>query len=255
MKNREEWLARTLIEMSDTLVTEFDLVDFLSLLAERCVELLEAGEVGLMLGDAGGRLRVMASSTERLRMVELFEVQNAEGPCLDCYRSGQQILNQPLDAARDRWPSFAPMATAAGFTMVHALPLRLRAQVIGAMNVFHLDTRILSPLEANLSQALADAATIGILQERAVGRATGLAGQLQHALNTRIIIEQAKGMLGERLSMGTDEAFAILRSYARGHNLRAADVAARVLDGDLAADAVGSAQGLMGSTKRPKRPS
>ena len=233
MGSRDEWLARTFVELADTLVADFDLIDFLSMLAERCVELLETVEVGLVLPDGRGRIQVMASSTERMRVVELFEVQNEEGPCLDCQRWGEQIVNQALDAVDDRWPRFAPMARDAGFQMVHALPLRLRDNVIGAMNVFDVEHHALTPEMVNLTQALADAATIGILQERTVKNRTDLSEQLQVALTSRIVIEQAKGILAERQRVDMDEAFAMLRSYARSNRLRLSDVAAGIVDRSL----------------------
>src|SRR6202035_1377322 len=141
MDKKEEWLARTFVELADTLVADYDVVDFLSTLAERCVELLDSVEVGLVLLDRQGGLQVMASSTERMRVAELFEVQNEEGPCFDSQRRGQQVINQALHSLGDRWPRFGPMALDAGFHMVHALPLRLRSDVIGAMNIFDTELR------------------------------------------------------------------------------------------------------------------
>jgi GAF domain-containing protein len=233
VESREEWLARTFVELADTLVAEFDVIDLTSVLVERCSELLGSTEVGLALADGQGQLRVLASTSERMRVLELIEVQNEEGPCLDCYRHGDRILNQRLDQTDSRWPNFAPQAFDAGFQMVHALPLRLRSDTIGAMNVFNDEARELSPQDVNLVQALADAATIAILQERAVKRGAQLAGQLQGALNSRIVVEQAKGMVAERLQVGMDEAFSLLRSYARNENRHLSDVAAEVIDGAL----------------------
>src|SRR5580658_9743158 len=152
MEDREEWMASTFVELADTLVADFDVIDFLSVLVERCAELLDSTEVGLALAGAGGELRVVASSTERMRLLELIEVQNDEGPCRDCARNGGQVLNQRLDAVGDRWPRFAPRAREAGFQMVHALPLRLRADVIGAMNIFSAEVRELPPEDVNLLQ-------------------------------------------------------------------------------------------------------
>src|SRR6202167_1232385 len=165
MENKEAWLARTFVELADTLVADFDLIDFMAILVERCAELLESAEVGLALAATRGELRVMASSSERMHALELIEVQNDEGPCRDCVRSGEQVLNQRLDGAEDRWPFFAPKARESGFRMVRALPLRLRSDVIGAMNIFSPERGELSDQDVNLTQALADVATIGILQE------------------------------------------------------------------------------------------
>ncbi len=254
MNNRDEWLARTFVELADTLVADFDLLDLMSVLAERCAELLDSTEVGLALADARGQLRVLASSTERMRARELIEVQDDEGPCRDCFRSGEQVVNQRLDHNEDRWPSFVPQARAAGFQMVHALPLRLRDQTIGAMNIFNAQLRELTTQEVNLAQALADAATIGILQERAVHDGVELAGQLQGALNSRIVVEQAKGIVAVRLDVGMDEAFGLLRNHARSERLRLSDVALATIEGTLPASDLRSTKGPSRSLKTiPKR--
>ena len=234
MEHKEEWLARTFVELADTLVADFDLIDFMSVLVERSAELLDSAEVGLALAAGRGELRVMASSSERMRALELIEVQNDEGPCRDCLHTGKQVLNQRLDGAEDRWPRFAPEAREAGFRMVLALPLRLRSDVIGAMNIFSSGLRELSPQDVNLTQALADVATIGILQERAVKHGTDLADQLQSALNSRIVIEQAKGIVAERRGVGLDEAFALLRSHARSSRTQLGAVASAIVDHSLA---------------------
>jgi GAF domain-containing protein len=233
MENREEWLARTFVELADTLVADFDVVELLSMLVERCAELLEFAEVGLTFADVGGHLRVMASSSERMRLLELLEVQNSEGPCRDCYDTGQPVLNRRLEGQEASWPVFTPRAMEAGFLMVHALPLRLRDEVIGALNIFSSEPRELSPVDASLAQALADAATITVLQERASKHATALTDQLQVALNARIVIEQAKGILAERLNIPVDEAFHLLRRYARNNRVPLSGVAGLVITGDL----------------------
>jgi GAF domain-containing protein len=232
--SREEWLARTFVELADTLVAEFDVIDLTSVLVERCSELLGSTEVGLALADSEGRLRVLASTSERMRMLELIEVQNDEGPCRDCYSRGDRIVNHRLDRADDPWPNFTPRALRAGFQMVHALPLRLRSDTIGAMNIFNEEPRELTPQDVNVAQALADAATIAILQERAVKRGAQLASQLQGALNSRIVVEQAKGMVAERIHVGMDEAFNLFRGYARSECRRLSEVAAELIDGTLA---------------------
>lgn len=236
MQDREEWLADTLVGLADTLIDDFDVIEFLSTLAERLVELLGATEVGLVLADPQGRLRVMAASTERMRMLDLFEVQSNEGPCLECYRSGEPVLNVELDSALARWPVFTPMARSAGFHAVHALAMRLRDQVIGAVNIFHTAQVAMSERDAHLAQALADVATIGLLQERAVRHATDLSEQLQRALNSRVVIEQAKGVVAERATVDMDTAFSWLRGYARENNRRLAEVAGAVVERSLAVD-------------------
>jgi len=242
MERREEWLARTFVELADTLVADFDVIDLMSTLVDRCAELLESSEVGLALADAHGQLRVLASTTERMRVLELIEIQNDEGPCRDCFRSGAQLVNQRLDAHEGRWPKFGMEARSAGFQMVHALPLRLRSETIGAMNIFNVDLVELTTQDVNLAQALADAATIGILQERAVRQGVELAGQLQRALNSRIVIEQAKGVVAERLRVGMDEAFDLMRGYARGNRRRLGEVAGNLIDGSLEVGALSEAR-------------
>jgi GAF domain-containing protein len=233
IEGREEWLAHTFIELADTLVADFDLIDFMSTLVDRLSELLESSEVGLALGSASGELRVLASSSERMRLLELIEIQTDEGPCRDCFRDGVRVVNQRLDESNDRWPTFAAQARAAGFQMVHAIPLRLRDETIGAMNIFNPNLTELTPQEVNLAQALADAATIGILQERAVSHGVELAAQLQRALDSRVVVEQAKGIVGERLHIEMDAAFDLIRGYARGHRRRLSEVAAAVISGEL----------------------
>lgn len=244
MDNREEWLAHTFIELADTLVADYDVIDLMCILVERCAELLDSTEVGLALADARGQLRVLASSTERMRLLELIEIQNDEGPCRDCFRTGERVVNQRIDEADDRWPNFAAQVRLAGFQMVHALPLGLRSETIGAMNIFDTNLRDLTEQEVNLAQALADAATIGILQERAVRSGTLLAGQLQQALNSRVAIEQAKGVVAERLHLGMDEAFALIRTFARSGRARLGDVAAALVNGTLSPSDLSSSQAV-----------
>jgi GAF domain-containing protein len=225
--------ARTLVELADTLVADFDVVELLTRLADRCVDVLGVSAAGLMLAGPDGNLRVMASSSEAMRLLELFELQAKEGPCLDCYRSGKPVVNQDLAKVSTRWPRFALEATGAGFRSVHALPMRLRATVIGALNLFHLEPGEMQSADVEAAQALADVATIGILQHRATLQAKVVNQQLQHALNSRIVIEQAKGMVAERENLNMEEAFSALRHHARNHNLRLVDVAEAVIDGSL----------------------
>lgn len=241
---REALLARTLVELADTLVDDFDVVDLLVLLADRCVEVLDVAAAGIMLASPEGNLRSVASSSETMRVLELFELQAQEGPCLDCFRTGQPQLNQALAAAGGRWPRFAPEALAAGFRSVQAVPLRLRGNVIGALNLFHTDHRELTDPDVDVAQAFADIATIAILQHRAARESQLVNEQLNHALNSRIVIEQAKGMLAERLDLTMEQGFSALRGYARDHNLRLADVANEVVTGALrSADLSGPSRG------------
>ena len=238
MDNRETWLARTFVELADTLVDNFDVVDFLSLLAARCRELFEPSEVGFLIADQVGTLRVLASSSERLRLLELFELQNEEGPCFDCFRSNEPVINQRLDEVEQRWPKFVNEARRRGFTMAHALPMRLRGTVIGAVNVLQDHDEPVPEIELALGQSMADIATIGLLQQRELQRAAGLAEQLEGALQTRILVEQAKGVLRERHGTDMDTAFGQLRRYARDHNRLLADVAGDLLAGTLSTSAL-----------------
>jgi GAF domain-containing protein len=224
-----ERLATIFVEVADTLVDEFDLLDFLQMLADRAAGLIDAGAVGLMLADQRGRLEFMAGSDENVRMVELFQLQSQQGPCLDAYRTGRAVINVDLAASTDRWPRFAPRATEAGFQSVHAFPLRLRSQVIGAMNVFRAGLGDVHDTDVAVMQALADVAAIGLLQERAIRRGEVLTEQLQGALNSRIVIEQAKGAIAQLHGVGVDEAFATIRAYARRHNRRLTDIAQTIV--------------------------
>ncbi len=231
---RESLLARTLVELADTLVDDFDVVDILTLLADRCVEVLEVEAAGIMLAGPDGQLRVMASSSEAMRVLEVFEIQAQEGPCLDAHRTGQAIVNQDLDSTNGRWPRFAAEALAAGFRSAHAVPMRLRGSVIGALNLFRTGTGEMGPADIEVAQALADVATIAVLQHRAALEAQVVNQQLTHALNSRVTLEQAKGMVAERLDLDMQQSFATLRNHARHHNLRLSDVAQSVIDGSLA---------------------
>ena len=238
---REATLARTLVKLADTLVADFDVVELLTILADRCVEVLDVDAAGLMLVAPDGDLRVMASSSEAMRVLELFELQAQEGPCLDCHRTGQPVLNQDLATVNGRWPRFAAEALAAGFQSVHALPMRLRGSVIGALNLFHVEPGEMVEADVEAAQALADVATIGILQHQAAVDANVINDQLNNALNSRIVIEQAKGVVAEREGLNMEQAFARLRTHARSHSLRLVDVAHDVIDGTLAVSALGPA--------------
>ena len=224
-----ERLAEVFVEVADTLVDDFDLIEFLQMITARTAELIGVPAVGLLLADTHGHLQVMAASDEATRLLELFQIQVRQGPCLDAYVSRTPVVNADLWTAGDRWPAFAPRATATGFRSVHALPLRLRARVIGALNLFGTHTGGLEPGDVKVVQALADVATIGLLQERAIHHGEILTEQLQHALTSRVIIEQAKGALARAHNGDVDRAFELLRRYARNHNLKLIDVARTVV--------------------------
>lgn len=223
-------LTDLFVEVADTLVTDFDLVDFLHKLTDHAAAVSGAEAVGLMLADHHGKLRYMASSNETGKMFELFQLQNSEGPCLDCFSTGEPVINADLASASDRWPHFAPAAIAAGFQSVHAFPMRLRDEAIGALNIFGRADVEFQDKDVRVVQALADVATIGLLQERSIAKADDLAVQLSGALNSRIVIEQAKGALAQMEGTTPTEAFELMRSQARSSHRRLVDVAAEVLD-------------------------
>jgi GAF domain-containing protein len=229
---REQQLARVFVELADTLVADFDVIDFLHLLTERCVDLLGVDSAGILLTDQHGRLRLVAASTEQARLLELFQLQSEEGPCLDCFAAGEPVACADLGEQPQRWPIFAAAAAQAGFVAVHALPMRLRDHTIGALNLFRTAPGALDAGTAALCKALADVATIGILSERAAREKDLLSQQLQLALNTRIIIEQAKATLAERHRLSMDQAFTTMRDWARSNNRKLAGVAQAVIDND-----------------------
>lgn len=224
-----ERVAEMFVEFADTLVAEFDLVEFLQMVTVRASEVVGAAEVGLLLADPQGELQFMAASDERSELLELFQVQSNEGPCQDCFRQAAPVINADLRDASARWPLFAPRAVAAGFRSVHAFPMRLRQEVIGALNLFGTAPGRMEPADVLTVQALADVATIGLLQERAVHRGEILTEQLQGALSSRVIIEQAKGAIAQMRGCSVDEAFTLLRGYCRNHNLRLSAVAHAVV--------------------------
>jgi signal transduction histidine kinase len=230
---RENRLAHALVELADALVADFDVVELLTRLTDRCISVLDVNAAGIMLARPDGDLRVMASSGEAMRLLELFEIQSEEGPCLDCFRTGRPVINQDLDGVERQWPRFASTARDAGFASVHALPMRLRGTVIGALNLFHATPGRLHQADIAAGQALADIATIAILQHRAAIEGQTLKSQLSNVLNTQIVIEQAKGMLAERKSIDLDQSFRVLRNHSRNHNLRLADVAEAIVAGTL----------------------
>lgn len=230
---RESILARTMVELADTLVDDFDIVELLTTLSDRCVAVLDIAAAGIMLTNGDGHLQVVTSSSEAMRIVELFELQADEGPCLDSFRTGRPVVNQDLTQAGDRWPNFAPVAADAGFRAADAVPMRLRGQTIGALNLFRTELGSMGADDVVAAQALADVATIAILQNRIVLESRELNVQLSRALTSRIVIEQAKGMIAERQHLSIEAAFSRLRTYARDRNLRLADVARDTVAGTI----------------------
>jgi GAF domain-containing protein len=240
-------LSETFVELTDTMVADFDIIDFLHVLTSRSVELLSVSAAGLLLADPRGELRVVAASSEAARLLELFQLQSDQGPCLDCFRSGRPVVVPNLSADQ-RWPRFAAAAGQAGFSAVQALPMRLRDQVIGALNLFRATPGAFDADSVQVGQALADVATIGLLHERSMRRSDILNEQLQTALNSRVIIEQAKGKLAERLGIDVTQAFSLLRDQARNRNQRLSDLARAFVDGTQ------TITGPDGSSARTSRP-
>jgi transcriptional regulator with GAF, ATPase, and Fis domain len=233
MSASDRRVREVFIELSDTLVADFDIIEFLDRLAARCSELLSVSACGILLADHQGALNLVAASTEQARLIELVQLQNLEGPCLETFSTGRPVQYADLQDGNSPWPSFTAAAVEAGYRSVQALPMRLRDATLGAVNLFGRETGPLTDDTVVLGQALADAATIGILHQRAMAGQEIVTEQLQSALNSRILIEQAKGYVSHSLSLGVDEAFGVLRSYARSRSLRLTEVAADVVQGRI----------------------
>jgi transcriptional regulator with GAF, ATPase, and Fis domain len=240
--SREALLGQTFVQLADSLVTGFDVVELLADLVGSAVDLLGVAEAGLMLTDQRGFLRVMAASSERTRTLELLELQNDEGPCLECFRTGRLVISADLDERAQRWPQFSAQLDADGYGAVYALPLRLRTQTIGALNLFLRQGTELSPTDLELGQALSDVATIAIISHRAMRASEQLAEQLQLALSSRVAIEQAKGAVAERAQVDMATAFELLRGYARRNQQRLSDVAAAIAAGELSTSVFASSE-------------
>src|SRR5664280_2239892 len=213
---REALLVRTLVELADNLVDDFDVIDVLTVLSDRCVEVLDVDSAGVMLAAPGGELQVVASSSDAMRSLELFELQANEGPCVDCFVSGQPIVNLELAAIDDRWPRFARRAVADGFHSVHAIPMHLRGTTVGALNMFRTTHGSLREDDVLVAQALADVATIAIIQHQSAAGAA--------ALNVQ---------LNEASGLDMDRSFQRMRTHARNHNLRLTDLARGIAEGTV----------------------
>jgi GAF domain-containing protein len=230
---REKLVTETLVTLADTLVDTYDPIDFMQTLSERCVEILDVSEAGIMLADGNGNLGHVACSSEQMRLVELFELQVQEGPCFDAFANRVAVGCDSLHDAEARWPRFAPHAHEAGFDAASAVPMRLRSEAIGALNLFSTQSGALTQGDLAVAQAMADIATIGILHQRAINDSLALAAQLEAALDSRIVIEQAKGVVAERNRVDVDAAFQQIRRFARDHNRLLSEAAREIVNGEL----------------------
>jgi GAF domain-containing protein len=230
--DREHVIIETMLALADTLIDDYDVLDFLNMVSSRCVALLATDEAGILLADANGRLGVVGSSSERVHLLELFELQSKEGPCLDAFLTGIEVSSDDLGPAAERWPRFSQHALGAGFRSVHCVPLRLRGQTIGALILLRDEPGRLGTADVLLARGLADMAAIGLLNARANADSTSTATQLQRALQSRVIIEQAKGVVAERHAVDIDAAFVLLRAHARSTNARLTDLAVAVINND-----------------------
>jgi hypothetical protein len=256
-KPREQRLGEVFVSLADTLVADYDVIDLLYNLSTACVELLAVDTAGIMVtADGRGSLRTVASSHERTELLELFQLQNDEGPCLDTFRQGRPVTCLDLGREGGRWPTFSAHAHARGFRSVHTRPMRVRDTVVGALNLFGNQVGAMPETDLYTAQALADIATISIIKDRTAGTLNQLVEQLQTALKSRVVIEQAKGMIAARLDVDMDDSFSRLRHYARSHNERLTEVAQKFLDGAIdpaviaqAGRAVGSTSGLPSASR------
>jgi GAF domain-containing protein len=230
--SRETRLNAAFVKLADTLIADFDVVDLLHTLVEECVDLLDTQAGGLTLADAAGRLQLVASTSERADFVEIMQLNAGAGPCVDCFATGKAVSVADIDKS-DQWPEFRAAALQRGFHSVYSTPMRLRGDIIGTMNLFSTSLGALNPADADVAQALADVATIGILQERVIRESSIVTEQLQRALDSRILIEQAKGVLSQIANLDMHDAFVALRTYARTNQLSLRAVAEGVIDRSL----------------------
>jgi GAF domain-containing protein len=230
---REERVLKTFARLADTLVADYDVVDLLQSLVETCTDLLDIAEAGILLADEFGDLEVVASTSESSRLVEIMQLGAEAGPCIESFRTGRVVSVPDVAEGPPEWARFQESALGQGFRSAHAVPLRLRENVIGTLNLLRTSPGELDPLDVVAAQAFADVATIGILHERALHESTILTEQLQTALNRRVVIEQAKGVVSFTHGVSMDDAFTLIRTYSRSHQLRLGDVAARIVDRSL----------------------
>lgn len=234
-ENREQQVIEAFVALAGTLADGFDVVELLSGLTSDCARLLDIASAGLLLADAKGVLHVLAASSEKTRQLELFQLQCEQGPCLECFEQGTAVSVPDLSQEAQRWPQFVEAATAAGFASVHAVPMRLRSHRLGTLGLFGTSVGALNDEDLRLAQSLAQVASVALVQDKAVADHQVIVEQLQIALTSRVVLEQAKGVLASRGDLEMDDAFAFLRRYARDHNQRLSDVARAVVSRELSA--------------------
>jgi hypothetical protein len=222
--DREHSVTEAFVGLANSLVGPFDVVELLDGLTQDCARLLDVASAGLLLADRSGMLHVVAASSERTRNLELFQLQRDEGPCLECYRSGRPVSVGDLSLEVDRWPQFVPAAMAEGFVSVHAIPMRLLDDVLGALGLFGAGTGALNEADLSLGQALAHVASVAIGVDAAAAKRGLVEARLYSVLQSRVVVEQAKGVLAQG-GLDMEEAFGQLRRYAQTHNQRLTDVA------------------------------
>ncbi|WP_291039880.1 GAF and ANTAR domain-containing protein [Herbiconiux sp.] len=230
----ETAFAEAIVELADTLRPEHDVIDTMDRLVAAATAVTPAVDAGIVLADAQGALRVVASTSERAAEVEEAQLGADEGPCLEAYRSAAPVESTRLDAERDRWPRFVELAEQSGFRAVYAVPLTLRGHHLGAVGIFFDRPEALDDRSAALVQAMAQVATIAVVQQRTIAEHADLAAQLQRALDARVLIEQAKGLVASRHGISIDAAYQLLRGQARREQRRLRDLAEELVNGHLA---------------------
>lgn len=236
MGEREALAMDTFVDLADTLASDYDVIELLHKLVERCQEILKVDTGGVLLEGPEGDLRLAAATSEQMRALEEAELRYDEGPCMDAYHEGAQVMAPDLRQEEPRWPHVVPHALDHGLLAVLAFPLRLRGDTIGALNVYRKQAGRFEDDDVRLGQAFADVAAIGVLQERKVTQAKRRASQLQQALDSRLVIEQAKGVVSERLGVDLDEAFRLLRRQARNTSRNLHLVCQEVVNGATISD-------------------
>lgn len=251
---REQRLNAAFVRVADTLIADYDIIDLMHSLLEVCTNVLDVEAGGLVLADESGELQLLASTSEQADFVEVMQLNAGAGPCVDSFRTGSVISVGDIELSGGPWPAFQRAALQQGFRSVHATPMRLRGQVLGAMNLFGVQVGELNAPDVAVAQALADVATIGILQERSIRETSVIAEQLQWALDSRIVIEQAKGVVSATGKLTMDESFTALRCYARRTNTTLRNVAQGVIERTIDVLAIDAHAASAATSQRPGAP-